>query len=89
MDVANQALMTNALVPLLEKLSPNGGAYLNEADWNQPDWQQAFYGDNYRKLERIKDKYDPQHIFYGLTAVGSERWVEEQDGRLCRSGLIK
>ncbi|RJE17854.1 isoamyl alcohol oxidase [Aspergillus sclerotialis] len=84
-DIANQKLMTNTLVPLLEALSPNGGAYLNEADWNQADWQWNFYGRNYQKLEKIKDKYDPHQIFYGLTAVGSERWVEQMDGRLCRS----
>lgn len=76
--------MTNTLVPLLEVLSPNGGAYLNEANWNQPDCQRTFYGNNYHKLERIKDKYDPHQIFYGLTAVGSERWAEKIDGRLCR-----
>lgn len=78
--------ITNELVPQLENITPGSGAYLNEADPNQPDWQHAFYGDNYARLLSIKDKYDPDGLFYGLTAVGSERWEYrmETDGRLCR-----
>ncbi|KAL4922038.1 hypothetical protein BDW62DRAFT_207823 [Aspergillus aurantiobrunneus] len=34
-------------------------------------------------LLKIKQKYDPKQIFYGRTAVGSERWVEHGNGRLC------
>jgi hypothetical protein len=59
------------------------GAYLNEGDWNQPDCQNVFYGENYPRLLAIKDKYDPGHNFYGRTAVGSDRWGEDRDGRLC------
>ncbi|KAL9027762.1 MAG: hypothetical protein Q9196_003766, partial [Gyalolechia fulgens] len=69
-DYAN--LMTNQLLPILEDLTPNGGAYLNEADFQQPDFQQVFYGDNYPRLRAIKAKYDPLDTFYALTAVGSE-----------------
>lgn len=80
--------MTNALIPLLEALTPPGeetGVYLNEADFNQPDWQRAFYGENYNRLLKIKDKYDPAKLLYGRTAVGSERWVEYENGRLCQA----
>ncbi|POS80195.1 FAD binding domain protein [Diaporthe helianthi] len=38
------------LVELLRpwrEASPGAGTYMNEADINEPDWQQAFYGDNY------------------------------------------
>ncbi|KAI0471517.1 FAD fmn-containing isoamyl alcohol oxidase [Xylariaceae sp. FL0804] len=76
--------MTNDLVPALEAITPGGGAYLNEADFRQPDFQQVFYGDNYEKLLAIKDKYDPNQLFYGLTAVGSDRWEMQPDGKLCR-----
>jgi hypothetical protein len=85
MDMQCQSLMTNSLIPRLTALSPGSGAYLNEADWKQPDWQSVFYGDNYPQLEAIKEKYDPEHVFYARTAVGSEWWHEEQDGRLCRA----
>lgn len=84
-SLAGQSKVTYEYLPALEKLTPGGGAYLNEGDPNQPDWQQAFYGSNYAKLNAVKDKYDPEHIFYGRTAVGSEYWVEQQDGRLCKA----
>ncbi|KAI4204971.1 MAG: hypothetical protein LQ350_000823 [Teloschistes chrysophthalmus] len=78
-------LMTNQLIPMLADLTPNGGAYINEADFQQPDFQKVFYGDNYPRLRAIKAKYDPNDIFYAITAVGSEGWYEDQGkgGRLC------
>lgn len=76
--------MTDDLIPRLTALSPGSGSYLNEADWNQPDWKWAFYGDNYAMLESIKNKYDPDQILYARTAVGSDQWVQRNDGCLCR-----
>ena len=76
--------MTNVLVPKLESLTPQGAAYLNEENFQQPNFQHVFYGDNYDRLMSIKAKYDPADLFYTLTGVGSERWAEQSDGRLCR-----
>lgn len=59
-------------------------SYVNEGNPFDPDWQRVFYGENFNKLLQIKDKYDPNGIFYGLTAVGSQRWEVRNDGRLCR-----
>ncbi|KAI4173735.1 MAG: hypothetical protein LQ343_002738 [Gyalolechia ehrenbergii] len=86
-NVDNANLMTNKLLPMLEALTPNGGAYVNEADFQQPDFQKVFYGDNYSRLRAIKAKYDPSDMFYALTAVGSEDWYADQSqgGRLCRT----
>ncbi|KAJ7720518.1 hypothetical protein B0H16DRAFT_1386764 [Mycena metata] len=78
--LANQRLMTNEMLPKLAALTPHGSAYLNEADFRQPDWKSVFYGTNYDKLLAIKDKYDPHHLFYGVTAVGSDYWTIEHDG---------
>jgi hypothetical protein len=84
--IANQRLMTDVLIPKLAALTPNGSCYLNEGDFLQPDWQQVFYGSNYDKLLAIKNKYDPNHMFYAVTAVGSEYWEPQpNDGRLCRA----
>lgn len=58
---------------------------MNEADFGQPDWQYVFYGENYGRLLAIKEKYDPYDLFYGLTAMGSEAWISQPDGRLCRA----
>lgn len=55
-----------------------------QADFRQPDFQQAFFGVNYHKLQAIKAKYDPDDLFYALTAVNSDQWAEQQDGRLCK-----
>lgn len=72
-------------MPTLEGLTPGSGAYLNEADPNQIDWQHAFYGDNYDNLLAIKRKYDPDNRFYALKAVGSNAWRVTDNGRLCKS----
>ncbi|KAJ2983059.1 hypothetical protein NUW58_g6316 [Xylaria curta] len=79
-----QDKLTHDLLPSLEKLTPGGAVYLNEADFQQPDFQQAIYGDNYGKLRDIKKKYDPHDVFYARTAVGSDEWAENSNGRLCK-----
>ncbi|CCF36587.1 FAD/FMN-containing isoamyl alcohol oxidase MreA [Colletotrichum higginsianum] len=69
----------------LQKLAPHAGTYASEADPNDPDWKQNFYGENYGRLLDIKRKYDPDHVFYGITAVGGDLWSPKSDGRLCQS----
>ncbi|TLD21862.1 hypothetical protein PspLS_08230 [Pyricularia sp. CBS 133598] len=72
-----------------------GGTYLNEASVEEADWMESFYGGHYPRLSQIKRKWDPNDVFYAVTAVGSERWVVEdgaqgvqtQNGRLCRVRL--
>ncbi len=80
-----QDKVTYDLLPALEKITPDGGGYLNEADFQQPNFQYIFYRDHYEKLLQIKQKYDPDNIFYAKTAVGSESWKQDIDGRLCRA----
>ena len=82
---ADQHRMIDDVLPKLEALTPDGACYLNEGTFLQPDWQSVFYGPNYEALKAIKDKFDPNHMFYGLTAVGSEYWMPQADGRLCRA----
>ncbi|KAK2745697.1 hypothetical protein FQN57_003594 [Myotisia sp. PD_48] len=81
----NQRLMTEVLLPPLEKLSTQSGVYLNEADFNQPNWKKEFYGSHYQRLLDIKKRYDPDDAFYVLTGVGSDVWTKQEDGRLCRA----
>ncbi|KAF9631087.1 putative fad fmn-containing isoamyl alcohol oxidase protein [Lasiodiplodia theobromae] len=82
--VADQEKITNKYVPMFSSLAPESGTYMNEADYNQPDWQTAFYGANYDRLRSVKAKYDPHDIFYATTAVGSDEWVVHEGGRLCK-----
>ncbi|KAL2817466.1 isoamyl alcohol oxidase [Aspergillus cavernicola] len=78
--------MTQKWVPMLEALTPDPGCYMNEADPQQSNWQEAFYGPNYDRLLAIKNQYDPEDSSYAyVTAVGSDSWVQESDGRLCRA----
>ncbi|KAH0031195.1 hypothetical protein KCU78_g2864, partial [Aureobasidium melanogenum] len=85
-NTVSQIYLIDVTVPALAALAPNGGAYLNEGNALQQDWKQSFYGDNDDKLLSVKNKYDPKDLFYALTAVGSEAWVIEKNGRLCKSG---
>ena len=77
--------LTNNVVPQLADLSPGAGAYMSEADFQLPTWKEDFYGSNYERLRAIKTKYDPDDLFYGQTAVGSDVWTAAGDGRLCRT----
>ncbi|KAL4960182.1 FAD-dependent oxidoreductase [Aspergillus stella-maris] len=79
-----QRKMTEDYIPTLAALAPNSGAYMNEADFQQPNWQETFYGVNYPTLRAVKAYYDPEDVFYAPQAVGSDEWVVGEKGRLCR-----
>ena len=83
--IALQDLMTDIVMPAIEKVTPGSGVYMNEADFRQPNFQDVFFGANYARLKQIKKKWDPQNLFYVLNGVGSEDWVERGDGRLCKA----
>ncbi|KAF4336915.1 isoamyl alcohol oxidase [Fusarium beomiforme] len=85
--------LTNDWMRPWREVTPGGGAYASEADVTEPNFQQSFYGaDKYKRLLAIKDKVDPNGLFYALQGVGSERWyvtdqidgVPTQNGRLCK-----
>ncbi|KAJ6015185.1 FAD-binding domain-containing protein [Penicillium herquei] len=84
-NAANETLITEKYDPWLTEVSgPESGAYLNEGDFNQKDFQSQFFGSNYDALKAIKKRYDPNGIFYGNALVGSDDWEIASDGRLCR-----
>ncbi|KAF4449047.1 hypothetical protein F53441_7697 [Fusarium austroafricanum] len=68
----------------IRKLSPDTGAYVNEALPFEPDWQHTFWGKNYEKLLSIKKAVDPGDVFWCVPCVGNERWEQKNDGRLCK-----
>ncbi|KAL0565540.1 hypothetical protein V5O48_016479, partial [Marasmius crinis-equi] len=49
-QMRDQDRITNEFIPPLKKLTPGSGAYINEADPNDPDWKESFYGPNYDRL---------------------------------------
>ncbi|KAI9697553.1 MAG: hypothetical protein M1820_007752 [Bogoriella megaspora] len=78
--------LVSEIVPSLEAVTPGSGSYLNEVDsWYKGDWKRGFYGENYDRLLGIKNKYDPNRVFYAYTGVGSDYWVADADGRLCKA----
>ena len=83
--VAAQKRITDEFVPQMEAVTPGSGAYVNEADFRQPNWQQHFFGPNYDRLLQIKRKWDPEGRFYAIRTVGSDAWGVAADGRMCRT----
>jgi hypothetical protein len=72
-------------------ISPGAGSYLAEADRLEPNFGQAFWGDKYPRLLKLKAQLDPHDVFFATTSVGSERWKVEsvdglpnENGKLCR-----
>lgn len=75
-----QEEVTRVQVPLLKGLVLDGevmGAYLNEADGAEPEFQEAFWGSNYGRLLEVKRRWDPKGVFIVRKGVGSEEWDEE------------
>ena len=58
----------------LRKLTPRPASYVWESDYFEPNWQDSFWGDNYPRLRAIKQKYDPDGLFFLHHGVGSEDW---------------
>ncbi|KAI4861943.1 FAD-binding domain-containing protein [Hypoxylon rubiginosum] len=78
-----QRKITDEIQPIIEAATPGSGAYINEADFQQHDWQETFFGINYPELLKIKNKYDPNNLLYAKVAVGSEAYTIDKDGRMC------
>ncbi|KAH7394884.1 hypothetical protein DE146DRAFT_64081 [Phaeosphaeria sp. MPI-PUGE-AT-0046c] len=90
---AARTAFTNGTMQRWRDVSPGSGAYLNEADRLEPNWQQSFWGDKYAKLLAIKKEMDPRDNFWAHHAVGSEGWQVEsvdglpnENGKLCKIG---
>lgn len=88
--IARKKYMADVITPAIEAATVGSGAYLNEADPfvyppSSSDWQQKFYGSNYDKLRQIKNRWDPSSLLYARTAVGSEDYVVDDNGRLCKA----
>ncbi|KAK0635459.1 hypothetical protein B0T17DRAFT_586963 [Bombardia bombarda] len=68
----------------LRAFTPGGGAYINEATWDNPDWKEDYFGPNYGRLLSVKAAYDAGDVLYAHTSVGSEAKVVAADGRTCK-----
>jgi FAD/FMN-containing dehydrogenase len=68
----------------LRKLVPQPGSYVSESNYFEADWRSAFWGANYQRLRQVKDKYDPEGLFFVHHGVGSEDWSGDGFTRLAR-----
>ncbi|KAF4234652.1 hypothetical protein CNMCM8980_008618 [Aspergillus fumigatiaffinis] len=75
--------VTDMELPLLQQVegADKMGAYVNEAFAYEPNFRKSFWGRNYRRLYRIKQRWDPAGLFIARRMVGSEDWDEQG---LCR-----
>ncbi|GAB5587440.1 hypothetical protein Unana1_02340 [Umbelopsis nana] len=83
--VADRTAVHNALTDanqILRDIAPHSGCYFNEADINEPNWQQAFFGSHYARLKHIKNSLDPNHLFVCPKCVGSDDWDDTLTCRL-------
>src|SRR5579884_736245 len=69
-----EASETAAAMAALRRVAPGSGSYFAESNYFAPDWQRAYWGDNYPRLLDIKRKYDPDGLFFAYHGVGSEGW---------------
>ncbi|KAJ0426773.1 FAD-binding domain-containing protein [Aspergillus carlsbadensis] len=81
---------TNRKLRAMKDLTPGMGTYLNEADRNDPDYKQDWFGGLYDWLVSVKRVYDPEGVFWCYRCVGSEGWEERRGGTvygpLCEVG---
>ncbi len=57
----------------IQKLILDAGVkaqYSNYPDLNFADWQHAYYGSNYDKLQQLKKKHDPENLFRYPQSIG-------------------
>ena len=75
----------------LRTLAPDTGSYMSESDPRTADWQETFWGTNYPLLLDIKERWDPDGVFWCVPCVGNELWsvtggdgIGQDGGRICR-----
>lgn len=69
---ANRSWLTNTWQSMRPYAS--GESYQNYVDPDLPNWQQAYYGSNLPRLQRIKAAYDPSNFFHfgqSITPAGT------------------
>ena len=72
----------NKALAQLRNIAPNTGSYGAEGDYFDQQWQASFWGENYPRLRDLKQKFDPNGLFFVHHGVGSEEWSADGFTRL-------
>lgn len=71
-----QLNLLNGYLEALNKLAPNTGACVNEADLFETNYNEIFKGANCPRLLSIKKVVDPYDVFWCRACVGNKRMQE-------------
>jgi FAD/FMN-containing dehydrogenase len=82
MEGRREAAQINKATNELLKIVPAAGSYVSESSFFEKQWQQSFWGSNYKKLAAVKKKYDPAGLFFVHHGAGSEEWNDDGFTRL-------
>lgn len=61
--------VTKCQTVLLPFAIEHKAAYLNYIDGTIKNWQEAYYGHNYPRLQRVKTKWDPENFFWNMQSI--------------------
>ena len=48
----------------LRKIVPEPASYVSESNFFEKDWQHSYWGANYKRLQAVKRRYDPDGLFF-------------------------
>ena len=73
-DARDDGASIRSAMQALREAAPDAGSYLSECGYVLPDWRTACWGEHWARLDRIKQRYDPEGVFIVHHGVGSQRW---------------
>jgi FAD/FMN-containing dehydrogenase len=76
-NARNEAAQIGRAMGELRKIAPESGSYVAESDYFESNWQQSYWGPNYPRLLAIKQRYDPDGLFFVRHGVGTETWSDD------------
>ncbi|KAF8126115.1 hypothetical protein K438DRAFT_1790707 [Mycena galopus ATCC 62051] len=78
--------LVDSLTQPLRDVAPASGAYMNEAFIYEPEFETAFWGDNYPRLLALEHKFDPNGLLDCWHCVG---WHGARDERYSDTAVIQ